>query len=395
MPSVVLDALTKVFERPGAEPVRALAALSLKIEDKESVALVGPSGSGKTTALRLIAGLDQSDSGTVSIGGTSMQGVAPSRRDVAMVFQNPALYPHMTVYENLAFGLRLRKCPRAEADRRIRDAAEMLGVTPLLGARPMTLSAGQRQRVALGRAIVRRAGVLLLDEPLANVDPSQRAQMRQEIADLRQALGTTMIYVTHDHLDAMMVGDRVAVLREGALQQIDPPDQLYANPANLFVAGFVGFPPMNRFEGVLVAKAGELFFEPSGCQPKHISAGGESVSAGSAAENNDFPKIKLARFPGAVRETSRTVIMGVRAEHIAPAMGEGTLPSAARAVLRARVISVQTLGADTYLRARCGHYFFVSRTSPLQSRAAGPEPKFNLDLEHACFFDPSTGEALR
>ena len=378
VPSVLLEGLTKVFERPGGEVARALSGLSLRIEDKECVALVGPSGSGKTTALRLIAGLEEPSSGTISIGGTPMDGVAPSQRDVAMVFQNPALYPHLTIYENLGFGLRLRKCPRPEADRRVREAAEMLGVSQLLGTKPMTLSAGQRQRVALGRAIVRRASVLLLDEPLANVDPSLRAQMRQEIADLRQTLGTTTVYVTHDHLEAMMIGDRVAVLREGTLQQIARPDLLYARPANLFVAGFVGFPPMNLFAGVLVREAGDLFFEPTATAP--------------AVESKEFPKIKLPRALTGPIENGRPMVMGLRPEHIAPVPGKPVEQPGA--VIRARVISVQSLGPDTYVRARSGQYLLVSRASASEARAAGSECRFVLNLEQARFFDPATGEAL-
>ena len=248
MARVVLEHLTKVFQGPRGEGIRAVDDASLTIGDKEFVVLVGPSGCGKTTTLRLIAGLEEATSGSVSIDGQPMKGVAPKERDVAMVFQNHALYPHMSAYENMAFGLKLRKLPQAEIQNRVKAAAEMLDLSNCLDRRPPALSGGQRQRVALGRAIVRRPKVFLFDEPLSNLDAQMRAQMRKEIAKLHARLAATMIYVTHDQVEAMTMGERIAVMKEGVIQQVAEPMNLYQHPASLFVAGFIGSPPMNFFE---------------------------------------------------------------------------------------------------------------------------------------------------
>ena len=245
MAQVVIEHLTKVFAGESGEPVRAVDGLSLVVEDREFLVLVGPSGCGKTTTLRLIAGLEEPTHGTISIGGRPVTNLPPKARDVAMVFQNPALYPHMTAYDNIAFGLTLRKCPKAEIQRRVMEAAELLGLNGCLPRRPQELSGGQRQRVAIGRAIVRRPALFLFDEPLSNLDAPLRAQMREEIARLHTQLGATMIYVTHDQVEAMTLGGRVAVLQAGVLQQVGPPVELYRHPANAFVARFIGALPMN------------------------------------------------------------------------------------------------------------------------------------------------------
>src|SRR5436309_7043550 len=260
MARVVLENLSKRFTGPGGETIRALDKASLAIEERELLVLVGPSGCGKTTTLRLIAGLEEPTSGTVAIDGQVVNPVPPQDRDIAMVFQNYALYPHMSVYENMAFGLKLRKCPRAETDRRVKAAAELLGLTACLERKPQALSGGQRQRVALGRAIVRQPKVFLFDEPLSNLDPQMRAQMRAEISRLHRRLASTMIYVTHDPVEAMTLGERIAVMREGAIQQVAAPMELYRRPANLFVAGFIGWPPMNLFLGTVLEKGRALFF---------------------------------------------------------------------------------------------------------------------------------------
>ncbi len=374
---VVLEGLTKVFRRPGGQTVRALSGLSLAIEDKECVALVGPTGSGKTTALRLIAGLDEPTSGTLSIGGTVVNGTPPKNRDVAMVFQSPALYPHMTVSQNLGFGLRLRKYSGHETVRRVQEMAELLGLGSVLDSKPMALSAGQRQRVALGRAMVRRASVLLLDEPLANVDPTLRAQMREQIAQLRRQFGTTMIYVTHDHLEAMLVGDRVVVLREGELQQVAEPQVVYRRPANLFVATFIGAPPMNLFAGSLVREAGEFFFEPA----SSASLGPEKA--------RQFSRIELGANPAAGAESGRSIVMGLRPEHIRCAAG--AYPPTHRLMIRGRILSAQDLGPDTYLRVHADDYVFVVRACTASQPVIGQECSFVLDIGQACFFDPTTG----
>ena len=380
MQRVFVHGLTKVFARPGGELVRALSELNLAIEDKECLTLVGPSGSGKTTVLRLIAGLEAPTSGTISIGGVQVNNLAPKQRDVAMVFQNPALYPHMTVYQNLGFGLRLRKFPRQEIDGRVRDTAAVLGLGSLLESRPMVLSAGQRQRVALGRALVRRPSVLLLDEPLANVDPALRVKMRNEIADLRRQLGTTMIYVTHDHLEAMMMGDRVAVLSDGTLQQVAQPQVLYRQPANLFVAGFVGSPSMNLFRGALAREAGGLFFQADSLGPTAATASAKAF------------KVSIPAGFASCLERHSTVVMGLRPEHIACAFGDSRPRPAA--FVRATLLSVQVLGPDIYLRASSGAVEFVARSAPSVTCVPGQDYAFVLDLEQACFFDATTEKAL-
>ncbi|PYK57877.1 MAG: sugar ABC transporter ATP-binding protein, partial [Verrucomicrobia bacterium] len=251
MARIVLDNVSKIFKGPKGEEVRAVNNVSLTIEDREFLVLVGPSGCGKSTTLRMMAGLEEVSRGTISIDGKVVNDVEPKDRDVAMVFQNYALYPHMTVYENMAFGLKLRRYPRAEIDLRVSQAAEILGITPLLDRLPRALSGGQRQRVAVGRAIVRQPKAFLFDEPLSNLDAQMRVQMRMELSRLHQRLAVTMVYVTHDQIEAMTMGNRIAVLKNGEVQQIAGPLELYRRPANLFVAGFIGAPSMNIFRGVL------------------------------------------------------------------------------------------------------------------------------------------------
>jgi len=255
MAEITLDNVWKVYD----DGTEALRALSLDIADKEFVVFVGPSGCGKTTALRMIAGLESVTRGTVSIGDRVVNDVSPKERDIAMVFQNYALYPHMSVYDNMAFGLKLQKVPKTEIRTRVNDAARILGLEDLLERKPRALSGGQRQRVAMGRAIVRHPQAFLMDEPLSNLDAKLRVQMRAEIARIQQNLGVTTIYVTHDQTEAMTMGDRVAVLRKGRLQQVDTPQTLYDEPVNLFVAGFIGSPAMNLLEAELVDDDGTLF----------------------------------------------------------------------------------------------------------------------------------------
>jgi multiple sugar transport system ATP-binding protein len=251
---IELHQLTKVY----GDGTRAVKELDLQIPDGEFTVLVGPSGCGKTTALRMVAGLEPITSGEVRIGGRVVNNLPPKSRDVAMVFQNYALYPHMSAYKNMAFGLKLRKLPRAEIDRRVKDAARILGLGEVLGKRPRTLSGGQRQRVAMGRAIVREPQAFLMDEPLSNLDAKLRVEMRAEIARIQRDLEVTTIYVTHDQTEALTLGDRVAVMRDGVLQQIDIPQLLYDEPVNLFVAEFIGSPPMNLVGADLVAANGGL-----------------------------------------------------------------------------------------------------------------------------------------
>src|SRR5574342_171399 len=255
MARVELREVTKLYEKE----VVAVNRANINIHDKEFVVLVGPSGCGKSTTLRMVAGLEEISSGEIYIGDRIVNEVAPKDRDIAMVFQNYALYPHMTVYENMAFGLKLRKFPKAEIDQRVREAARILGIESFLDRKPKALSGGQRQRVAVGRAIVRKPQVFLFDEPLSNLDAKLRVQMRTEISKLHTRLETTMIYVTHDQVEAMTMGDRIVVMKDGNIQQIDTPLNLYNHPKNKFVAGFIGSPAMNFMAGKVAQEEG-LFF---------------------------------------------------------------------------------------------------------------------------------------
>src|SRR5512143_1417384 len=256
MAGVVYDHVTKQFG-----DVTAVNDLSIEVKDKEFLVLVGPSGCGKTTALRLLAGLEEISSGSIRIGERVVNDVPPKDRDIAMVFQSYALYPHMSVYDNMAFGLKLRKVPKAEIDKRVKQAAEILGIAQLLDRKPRQLSGGQRQRVAVGRAIVRSPKVFLFDEPLSNLDAKLRVETRAGISKLHQRLGTTFIYVTHDQVEAMTMASRSAVMKDGLLQQIDSPQNLYDHPGNIFVAGFIGSPSMNFFDATLVEQDGKLFID--------------------------------------------------------------------------------------------------------------------------------------
>ena len=279
-----------------AEGVVAVQEFNLDIEDKEFIVLVGPSGCGKSTTLRMIAGLEEITAGELWIGDKLMNDVAPKDRDIAMVFQNYALYPHMTVYENMAFSLKLKKMPKAEIDKKVREAAEILDITQYLSRKPKALSGGQRQRVAIGRAIVRDPAVFLMDEPLSNLDAKLRNQMRAEIIKLRQRINTTFVYVTHDQTEAMTLGDRIVIMRDGFIQQIGTPQEVFDHPANLFVAGFIGTPQMNFFDAELIRESDKYF----------VSLGGLKV---------ELDHDKQARLTANNIE-SQNVILGVRPDHI-------------------------------------------------------------------------------
>jgi multiple sugar transport system ATP-binding protein len=314
---VQFNGVDKVYE--GA--VHAVRELTLDVSDGEFLVLVGPSGCGKTTALRMVAGLETITDGTIAIGGRVVNELTPKDRDVAMVFQNYALYPHLSVADNIAFGLRLRKTARHVVDERVAWAARLLDLTPYLARKPRELSGGQRQRVAMGRAIVREPQVFLMDEPLSNLDAKLRVQMRAEIAKLQHELDTTTIYVTHDQIEAMTMGDRVAVMSMGVLLQVDRPQQLYDEPANLFVASFIGTPPMN------------LFRAP-------VRADGDSVVVDLGPTSLAVGEMCVRRY-GRVRAMSgRTVVVGVRAEDLHPAASRPDLPT-----LDARVELVEALGS--------------------------------------------------
>ena len=290
MAEIVLDDVWKIYP----DGTVAVEGLDLDIDDKEFVVFVGPSGCGKTTALRMIAGLESITQGTVRIGDRVVNDVPPKERDIAMVFQNYALYPHMTVFDNMAFGLKLQKVPKQEINTRVQEAARILGLDELLNRKPAALSGGQRQRVAMGRAIVRHPHAFLMDEPLSNLDAKLRVQMRAEIARIQSDLGVTTIYVTHDQTEAMTMGDRVAVLRKGELQQVDRPQALYDHPMNLFVAGFIGSPAMNLFEANLGAR-------------RRWARGRRSVASGSRCRQRCSQPVRLSARTRVGRSSSASV----------------------------------------------------------------------------------------
>ena len=305
--------------------VQAVFDLSLKIQDGEFLVLVGPSGCGKTTALRMVAGLEDISGGTITIGERVVNDLTPKERDIAMVFQNYALYPHLSVADNIAFGLRLRKTPKATMEERVQWAAKLLGLTPYLDRRPKELSGGQRQRVAMGRAIVRQPQVFLMDEPLSNLDAKLRVQMRAEIGHLQRELGTTTIYVTHDQTEAMTMGDHVAVMRKGELQQLDTPQKLYSDPRNLFVASFIGSPSMNLVEAQIERRNGNLV-------------------AGLGDQELTIPAELSSKHPAIVGYVDRKVALGIRPEQLEDA--SVVRDSARGDRLRGRVLLTEALGAE-------------------------------------------------
>jgi len=368
MAEVVLEKVTKVF--PGN--VVAVSDMDLHIRDEEFLVLVGPSGCGKSTTLRMVAGLEEITQGTVSIAGRVVNDVPPKNRDIAMVFQNYALYPHMTVYKNMAFALKLRKFPRKEIDRRVHDAAKILGIEELLDRRPKALSGGQRQRVAVGRAIVRQPKAFLFDEPLSNLDAKLRVEMRAELKRLHRRLKTTTIYVTHDQEEAMTLGDRIVVMRDGIVQQCGSPLEVYDSPANRFVAGFVGTPPMNFLDGRLVAEDGRIFFDE-----------------GTARVLLPEPKAqKLQSWVG------KDVVMGVRPEAMSTT-GEGRFAGTGN-ILPVAVSVIEPLGETMDLYASTDkHPHIVARVEA--SRAVTPDQKvdLHLDMRKVHLFEPGeTGANL-
>jgi multiple sugar transport system ATP-binding protein len=378
MARIVLDNVSKSFTGPKGEEVRAVTHVSLAVEDKEFVVLVGPSGCGKSTTLRMIAGLEEISRGTISIDGRIVNQVEPKDRDVAMVFQNYALYPHMTVYENMAFGLKLRKYPKAEIESRVRQAAEILGITPLLDRLPKALSGGQRQRVAVGRAIVRQPKAFLFDEPLSNLDAQMRVQMRMELAKLHRRLAATMVYVTHDQVEAMTMGDRIAVMKDGVIQQVADPIQIYQHPANLFVAGFIGAPPMNLFRGTLGGEPGGLCF----LEAAPPSAG---QTSGFRLKLSPEHSAKLAGRSGS------PLILGLRPEDIR--LSTGGVPTADSTV-DAVVELVEPLGAETLCHLTTGAHAMVARLGGAERIAPGHKVRAAFNSAGFHFFDPTTERAI-
>ncbi|MDP7031293.1 MAG: sn-glycerol-3-phosphate ABC transporter ATP-binding protein UgpC [Gemmatimonadota bacterium] len=343
--------------------VDAVKEASFTIEDGEFMVIVGPSGCGKSTTLRMVAGLEDITRGEVSIDGRIVNDVAPKDRDIAMVFQNYALYPHMTVYDNMAFGLKMRKYDRSEIDSRVREAAEILGLTELLKRRPKALSGGQRQRVAVGRAIVRKPKVFLFDEPLSNLDAKLRVQMRTEISRLHQQLGATMMYVTHDQVEAMTMGTRITLMKDGVIQQIADPLSLYRRPTNRFVAGFIGSPAMNFLEGRVSRSDGG----------PRLSGAGFSVDLSGVPGLEDLPE---------------NLTVGIRPEDLE--LAERAEPAS----VEANVEVVEPLGSEILVHARAGSMELVARVAPDRAVSAGERRGFVLRGEALHVFDSASGEAL-
>ena len=375
MARVVLQDLIKTYPDKQGAGVLAVDRVTLEIRDREFMVFVGPSGCGKSTTLRMIAGLEEISGGTVAIDDRVVNDVPPKDRDIAMVFQNYALYPHMTVRENLAFGLKLRKFPAAEIDARVREAAAMLGLETLLERRPKALSGGQRQRVAVGRAIVRKPKVFLFDEPLSNLDAALRVQMRVELAKLHRELGATMIYVTHDQVEAMTMGDRICVMKDGDIMQVAAPLELYNHPANLFVAGFIGSPPMNFFKGHIQRAGGHLAF----------------VEANPRGAGLTLP-LTEALSKRASGHIEKPVIFGLRPEDIHDALTV-TQPEPLRTA-EVKVEVSEPMGSETLLYLDTGATSFIARVRPTDRFDAGQRVKVTFDLDHAHLFDPATERAL-
>ena len=359
MASVQLDRVRKVYDNGQV----AVHGASFEVADGELMVLVGPSGCGKSTLLRMIAGLEDITAGTLSIGGRVVNDVAPKDRDIAMVFQSYALYPHMTVAENLAFGLKLRKHDKATIDKRVNAAAETLGLSPMMDKLPGQMSGGQRQRVALGRALVREPSVFLLDEPLSNLDAKLRHSVRTEIARLHRQLGTTMVYVTHDQVEAMTLGQRIVVLKDGEIPQIDTPMALYERPGNLFVAGFLGSPAMNVLQGRLVQAEGLALELGEGL---HLPLGD-------------------ARIDPAWLD--RQISVGIRPESLQP----GIAGSASFEVV---VEGVEPVGNEMFLNLRYGNCPLVARVAPSTMPALGGHLAMSLASDRLHFFDPESGRRL-
>jgi multiple sugar transport system ATP-binding protein len=377
MACVLIENLSKTFEGPQRARTDALRDFTLSIAEGELLVVLGPSGSGKTTLLRIIAGLEEPTSGTLSIDGKLATILPPQDRDVAMVFQDHALYPHMTVAENLAFGLKLRKIAAPEREARVREAAEWLGLSKLLDRLPEALSGGERQRTALGRALVLRPKLFLLDEPLSNLDAPLRAEMRREIARLHQRSHATTIYVTHDQAEAMSLGNRMAVLKDGVLQQVGNPMELYDCPSNLFVARFIGMPPMNLFHGSFVREGGAVWFQQKG---------------GASPDVLRFivqtPKTAETAAPQPIQ-----VVLGLRPEHLRLVRNaQSSAPSIP--VLGARVTAVEPLGPETYLYLEAGAGEWVARIPPGSQVRIGDMVQVALDIDKGRFFDSQTAQAV-
>ncbi|MEA5079117.1 MAG: sn-glycerol-3-phosphate ABC transporter ATP-binding protein UgpC [Anaerolineaceae bacterium] len=343
----------------------AINDLNIKIEDKEFLVLVGPSGCGKTTALRCLAGLEEVSSGNIIIGDRVVNDVAPKDRDIAMVFQSYALYPHMTVFDNMAFGLKLRHVPKAQIQKRVEEAAKILGIEALLKRKPRELSGGQRQRVALGRAIVREPKVFLLDEPLSNLDAKLRVQTRAEISKIHNRLQTTFVYVTHDQTEAMTMATRIAVMNKGILQQLDSPQNLYDKPANMFVAGFIGSPAMNFF-------------------PMKVTKSGENLYVENSAMNIRLPKESTATYSKLV---GKDIIFGIRPDDIHNP--DFTPPNIHGEKIEATVDVTELMGNEIYVYLVAGGVNFCARVDPRSRYKIGEKVQMTFNMDNFHIFDPS------
>jgi len=364
MARVVFENVSKVF----AGEVTAVADFNLEVQDKEFLVLVGPSGCGKSTSLRMVAGLEEVTDGKVYIEDCCVNDVPSKDRDIAMVFQNYALYPHMTVYKNMAFGLKLRKYPKDEIEKRVNEAADILSIRDLLHRKPKALSGGQRQRVAVGRAIVRKPKVFLFDEPLSNLDAKLRVQMRAEISKLHNRLQATMIYVTHDQLEAMTMGDRIVVMKDGYIQQVDKPIQLYDNQLNKFVAGFIGTPPMNFMDGTIEASNGGMFF----------NEGNFKVAI----------KPEMAKYV----QPGQKITFGIRPEDI---RDRDSVPDANKdCIVTSRVEVIEPVGAEALWYMTTGKTTFVARVDSHARAEVNRDKCLVVDVNKAHLFDPETEKTI-
>jgi multiple sugar transport system ATP-binding protein len=365
MATVTYDHVTKRFES-----IVAVNDFNLEIPDKEFLVLVGPSGCGKSTALRLLAGLEEISEGNIYIGDRLVNRVPAKDRDIAMVFQSYALYPHMSVHDNMAFGLSLRKTPKEEIQRRVNDAAQILGIEELLRRKPRQLSGGQRQRVALGRAIVRDPAVFLLDEPLSNLDAKLRVQTRAELSKLHQRLGTTFIYVTHDQVEAMTMASRIAVMKDGLLQQVGEPQELYDRPGNTFVAGFIGSPAMNFFQAIVKGDGKGM----------HLEIGGFRVPVPEERVNDLLPY------------QAKEIIFGIRPENICDPKCQ---PVTIEAPVKAMVDVTEVMGSEIFLHLVADGKPFLARVDPRTRARPGQEIQVSFDMTRMHAFDPETEQAIR
>lgn len=357
-----------VYKRWGDNEV--IRDLSLDVKDKEFLVLVGPSGCGKSTALRMLAGLEDISDGEILIGDRVVNDVPPKDRDIAMVFQSYALYPHMSVYDNVAFGLKLRKMPKDVIDRKVREAAERIQIAGYLDRKPKALSGGQRQRVALARAIVREPAVFLMDEPLSNLDAKLRVQTRAEISKLHQSLNTTFLYVTHDQVEALTMADRIAVMKDGVLQQLDSPQVLYDHPRNVFVAGFIGSPSMNFFDATVTGSTSEM----------HVDVGGFRVRV---------PASKTAPFAPYI---GKKLLFGIRPENIHAS--EFVPPEVEGQTVRGTVEVQEMMGNEIFLYLDANGSKFIARVDPRARARTGDVVDVVLNMNHMHAFDPTTEEAI-